>query len=66
MPRGAVGVVGDCHREAVTVTRFFRRTNTGDSHLGDSHRVGCESMIECVRRTSRNVKRWQSGEMALR
>jgi transposase-like protein len=26
----------------------------------------CESMIECVRRTSRNVKRWQSGDMALR
>jgi putative transposase len=26
----------------------------------------CESMIECVRRTSRNVKRWRSGEMALR
>ncbi len=26
----------------------------------------CESMIECVRRTQRNVKRWQSGEMALR
>ena len=25
-----------------------------------------ESMIECVRRTSRNVTRWQSGEMALR
>jgi len=23
-------------------------------------------MIECIRRTSRNVKRWQSGEMALR
>ncbi len=23
-------------------------------------------MIECVRRTSRNVKRWQSGDMALR
>ncbi len=23
-------------------------------------------MIECVRRTVRNVKRWQSGEMALR
>ena len=22
----------------------------------------CESMIECVRRTSRNVKRWSSGE----
>jgi putative transposase len=26
----------------------------------------CESMIEFVRRTSRNVKRWQSGDMALR
>jgi putative transposase len=26
----------------------------------------CESMIECVRRTSRNVKRWQNGSMALR
>jgi putative transposase len=23
-------------------------------------------MIECVRRSSRNVKHWQSGEMALR
>ena len=26
----------------------------------------CESMIECVRRSARNVKRWQSGEMCLR
>jgi transposase-like protein len=26
----------------------------------------CESMIETVRRTGRNVKRWQSGEMCLR
>jgi putative transposase len=26
----------------------------------------CESMIECVRRTQRNVKRWRDGEMALR
>src|SRR5204862_7845694 len=26
----------------------------------------CESMIEFVRRTSRNVKHWQSGDMALR
>ncbi len=25
-----------------------------------------ESMIECGWRTARNVKRWQSGEMALR
>jgi transposase-like protein len=26
----------------------------------------CESMIECVRRSSRNVKHWQSGDMCLR
>jgi hypothetical protein len=26
----------------------------------------CESMIETVRRVSRNVKRWQSGDMWLR
>ncbi len=26
----------------------------------------CESMIECVRRSARNVKRWRSGEMCLR
>ncbi len=26
----------------------------------------CESMIECVRRSARNVKRWSSGEMCLR
>jgi transposase-like protein len=26
----------------------------------------CESMIEIVRRTQRNVKRWRSGEMRLR
>ena len=26
----------------------------------------CESMIACVRHSSRNVKRWQSGDMCLR
>jgi putative transposase len=26
----------------------------------------CESMLECVRRTSRNVKRWHNGDMCLR
>ena len=26
----------------------------------------CESMIECIRRTTGNVKRWQNGDMALR
>src|SRR3954463_8717316 len=35
-------------------SRFIRDTNP------------CESMIETVRRTSRNVKRWQNGDMCLR
>ncbi len=26
----------------------------------------CESMIECIRRSARNVKNWSSGEMAMR
>jgi transposase-like protein len=26
----------------------------------------CESMIECIRRSSDNVKRWQNGDMAMR
>ena len=26
----------------------------------------CESMIECIRRSARNVKHWQSGDMCLR
>ena len=26
----------------------------------------CESMLECERRTSRNVKRWHNGDMCLR
>jgi transposase-like protein len=26
----------------------------------------CESMIECIRRSSGNVKRWQNGDMAMR
>jgi hypothetical protein len=26
----------------------------------------CESMIECIRRTAHNVKRWQNGDMAMR
>ncbi len=49
--------------ETLTLTRLgisgsLKRT------LASSNPI--ESMIECVRRTARNVKRWQSGEMALR
>ena len=43
---------------ALGITGSLKRTLTSTNP--------CESMIECVRRTSRNVKRWQSGEMALR
>jgi hypothetical protein len=52
----------------------------GDGRDAHAHRLGvsgnlkrtlestnpCESMLEIVRRTQRNVKRWSSGEMALR
>jgi hypothetical protein len=49
--------------ETLTVTRLgirgaLKRTRESTNP--------CESMIECVRRTSRNVKPWQSGDMALR
>ncbi len=49
-------------------------TGSGDAVAeGAALRIGglqstnpCESMIETVRRTSRNVKRWQNGDMCLR
>ncbi len=47
--------------ETLTLTRLgisgpLTRTRTSPNPI--------ESMIACVRRTARNVKRWQSGEMA--
>ncbi len=49
--------------QTLTLTRLgitgpLTRTRTSTNPI--------KSMIACVRRTSRNVKRWQSGEMALR
>ena len=49
--------------ETLTVTRLqirgkLRRTLQSTN--------ACESMIEIVRRTQRNVKHWSSGEMGLR
>ncbi len=60
---GAAGSLQEGIAETLTLTRLgiggsLRRTLPSTNP--------CESMIECVRRTSRNVKHWQSGEMALR
>ena len=60
---GAAGSLREGLEETLTVTRLrvggaLRKTLASTNP--------CESMIECVRRTSRNVKRWQSGDMALR
>jgi putative transposase len=60
---GAAASLGEGLAETLTIT-----------HLGVKGRLKrtlqstnpCESMIETVRHTSRNVKRWQSGEMCLR
>jgi transposase-like protein len=49
--------------ETLTVTRLGVR---GALKATLSSTNPCESMIECVRRSSRNVKHWQSGDMALR
>jgi putative transposase len=60
---GAAASLREGIAETLTLTRLgisgsLRRTLASTNP--------CESMIECVRRTSRNVKRWQAGEMALR
>jgi transposase-like protein len=60
---GAAASLREGMAETLTVTRLrikgaLKRTLQSTNP--------CESMIETVRRTSRNVKRWQSGEMCLR
>jgi putative transposase len=60
---GAAASLREGLQETLTLTRLgirgrLRRTLESTNP--------CESMIEFVRRTSRNVKRWQSGDMALR
>jgi putative transposase len=60
---GAAASLREGLQETLTVTRLgvkgaLKRTLESTNP--------CESMIECVRRSSRNVKRWQSGDMALR
>jgi putative transposase len=60
---GAAASLREGMAETLTVTRLGI---TGPLKRTLESTNPCESMIECVRRTSRNVKRWQSGEMALR
>ncbi len=49
--------------ETLTITRLGV-TGALKKTLASTNPI--ESMIECVRRSSHNVKRWQNGEMALR
>jgi putative transposase len=60
---GAAGSLREGLEETLTLTRLGI---TGSLKRTLESTNPCESMIECVRRTQRNVKRWQSGEMALR
>src|SRR6266487_6106198 len=60
---GAAASLKEGMAETLTVTRLGIR---GALKRTLQSTNPCESMIETVRRTSRNVKRWQSGEMCLR
>ena len=60
---GAAASLREGMAETLTVTRLGI---TGSLKRTLQSTNPCESMIEIVRRTSRNVKRWQSGDMCLR
>jgi transposase-like protein len=60
---GAASSLREGLEETLTLTRL-RITGKLKATLESTN--PCESMIECVRRSSRNVKRWQNGDMALR
>jgi transposase-like protein len=60
---GAAASLREGLEETLTVTRLGVR---GALKATLASTNPCESMIECVRRTSRNVKRWQTGDMCLR
>ena len=60
---GAAASLREGLEETLTVTRLGV---TGRLKLTLASTNPCESMIETVRRISRNVKRWQSGDMCLR
>jgi transposase-like protein len=60
---GAAASLREGMAETLTLTRLGI---TGSLKRTLASTNPCESMIECVCRTSRNVKHWQSGDMALR
>jgi transposase-like protein len=60
---GAVGSLREGLEETLTLTRL---KITGRLKITLASTNPCESMIEIVRRTQRNVKHWTSGEMGLR
>ncbi len=60
---GAAASLREGLEETLTVTRLGAR---GALKRTLQSTNPCESMIECVRRSARNVKRWQSGDMCLR
>lgn len=60
---GAAGSLREGLEETLTLTRLCVSGNLKRTLESTNP---CESMIEIVRRTQRNVKRWSSGEMALR
>ena len=60
---GAAASLREGMAETLTLTRLGIR---GSLKRTLESTNPCESMIECVRRSARNVKRWSSGDMALR
>jgi transposase-like protein len=60
---GAAASLREGMEETLTLTRLGIR---GDLKATLESTNPCESMIDCVRTTQRNVKRWQSGDMCLR
>jgi putative transposase len=60
---GAVGSLREGMQETLTLTRLGIKGSLKTTLASTNP---CESMIEIVRRTQRNVKRWQNGEMGLR
>src|SRR5680860_1224520 len=60
---GAAASLREGMAETVTLQRFGASEQLRKT-LGSTN--PCESMIEIVRRTQRNVKRWQDGDMRLR
>ncbi len=60
---GAAASLREGMEETLTITRLGIR---GQLKRTLASTNPCESMIETVRRVSRNVKRWQNGDMCLR